>query len=517
MSPLAESDLEINDTRTSLQSLQPRESCTCKALRGWISAAEWTIYIQQNSVDDERSPSVVSIFRVPNFLKRLKREAYVPRMVSLGPYHHRSAELPPMGSHKGRALHLMSKRFNNIYMNLDNDPNKMDFSDRAMHEIINLENKIRDSYEDKIDCDGNTLARMLTLDGCFVLEILRTLGLDRVPGNRLYYEPLFEVDKIVYTAGDIKEDIVKLENQIPWVVIEKLLKLEFESIDDIKIELLKTLMYLWDMFRLPDPDQRRQFSWPQEQVPHLLGLLHSVTVSPFSDRAEPADPVSSFSARPEPAHPVGPIKCSGAWSKLVKCSGAWCSPIKWRRTGKTVYNVKRIHRAIEVRNAGIKFKPCDGGIGMIKFDPKNATIFLPRITVQDRTEILSRNLIAYEMCKPSETMYFTCYVSLMDELIDSEDDVAVLRKSGIITNYLGSDSQVAELFNSLCKDVTESEKDAFADLKRDVHAHYTNEIKVQIAELMKEHFSSLWRTLAVTGAILILLLTTVQTIFSIHK
>lgn len=129
----------------------------------------------------------MTIFTVPNFLKALKRKSYVPERVSLGPYHHTSAELPLMNSHKGKALRRMMARFNNS-RNLANTPNDMDFSNfarkaiqlmdfsnRAREEIVKLEEEIRDSYEEKIDCDGETLGRKLTLDGCFILEILRTL------------------------------------------------------------------------------------------------------------------------------------------------------------------------------------------------------------------------------------------------------------------------------------------------------------------------------------------------------
>ncbi|KAH9294389.1 hypothetical protein KI387_040407, partial [Taxus chinensis] len=37
----------------------------------------------------------------------------------------------------------------------------------------------------------------------------------------------------------------------------------------------------------------------------------------------------------------------------------------------------------------------------IKFDRKKATIYLPPINITDYTEVLFRNLIALEVCKPS--------------------------------------------------------------------------------------------------------------------
>ena len=121
---------------TSCQSLQLRESRNGKEItRGWITEAEWTIYIKENSIDDPRSPSVVSIFEVPYFLRKSKIEFYVPQTVSLGPYHHRSAELHDlMSSHKGRALHLMRTRFNNNRNLANVDPNNMDFALDNMNE-----------------------------------------------------------------------------------------------------------------------------------------------------------------------------------------------------------------------------------------------------------------------------------------------------------------------------------------------------------------------------------------------
>lgn len=64
--------------------------------------------------------------------------------------------------------------------------------------MLQLEDKIKKTYEEKIECDANTLTLMLSLDRCFVLEILTTLGEEKFPiaeaGN--YYEPIFERNKI---------------------------------------------------------------------------------------------------------------------------------------------------------------------------------------------------------------------------------------------------------------------------------------------------------------------------------
>ncbi|KAH9307428.1 hypothetical protein KI387_035339 [Taxus chinensis] len=495
--PPAESASDSDDDLG--QQSQPIQLPKRKEARGWISEAEWTITIEQNSdVDRLRPPSVVSIFRVPNFLKQSKQlrggeAAYVPQIISLGPYHHTNPPLPPMDNHKGRALRRVMTRFN---INLSNDPNNTDFSSRAKDEILLVEDKIRNTYEEKIDCDGESLALMLSLDGCFILEILRTLGGEKFPvaDASSFYEPLFERNRIDYTGFDILNDILMLENQVPLIVLRKILELELNSADNVEKKLFNVLVKSPRSKFYPFRYDMREWSWPpltaeQSQHLHLLGLLHTLIVSPPCSDAAQTDPNAP----------------DRAWNPVI-----------------------RIPRAVELTNAGIKFKPCDGGIKKIKFDEKTATIHLPPINITDYTEVLFRNLIALEVCKPtvvqvtdskpSVVNYVTCYLSLMDELIDSEEDVAVLRKSDIITNYLGSEAEVAELLNGLCSGVTMSRRDLFAEtLKRPVNEHYRSKFKVWSAEFVKEHFSSPWRSLALAGAILALLLTVVQTIFSIFS
>lgn len=446
---------------------------------GWISKAEWKISFQQNSdVHSLRSPSVVSIFRVPNFLKKIKGEAYVPKTVSLSPYHHSNAQPLPMDDHKTRALFRMMTRFS---INLASDPNDRDFYLRAKHEILQLEDEIRNSYEERIDYEPENLAEKQILDGCFILEILRTLGGDKFPVAEAsnYYDPVFERNKIDYTGFDILNDFLMLENQIPMVVLRKLLELELNSNDNVDTKLFKVLVEDPSQKFYPFKYDKSKWSWRRTDKPvhylHLLGLLQTLIVY-----------------GPEHGDQFNPNNDDNA-----------------------VIDVRGIPRAVDLRNAGIKFKRCDGGIEKIKFDQKRATICLPTMMITDHTEVLFRNLIALEVCKASEINYVTCYVSLMDDLIRSEEDVSVLGKSGILENYLGSDSEAAKLFNGLCKGVTSSRKDVFDQVKQQVNQHYKNRMNVWMAQFVKDHFSSPWRTLGLASVIAMLLFSALQAIFSI--
>ncbi|WRX29182.1 Protein of unknown function DUF247 [Theobroma cacao] len=83
----------------------------------------------------------------------------------------------------------------------------------------------------------------------------------------------------------------------------------------------------------------------------------------------------------------------------------------------------------------------------------DATMKIPTFVVEDYTERLFRNLIAYELYEEGST-YVIDYVTLMDTLIDSAKDVQLLRFSGIIENMLGDDEAVAQMLNKLRDHVT---------------------------------------------------------------
>ncbi|XP_017628507.1 uncharacterized protein LOC108471390 [Gossypium arboreum] len=75
---------------------------------------------------------------------------------------------------------------------------------------------------------------------------------------------------------------------------------------------------------------------------------------------------------------------------------------------------------------------------------------LPPITVNDST----MNLIAYEMCLDFKNDFtVTSYMCFLDLLIDNAEDVKDLRDASILYNRLGSDEEVAKLFNKMNTDL----------------------------------------------------------------
>uniref|UniRef100_A0A6N2M6L9 Uncharacterized protein n=1 Tax=Salix viminalis TaxID=40686 RepID=A0A6N2M6L9_SALVM len=134
-------------------------------------------------------------------------------------------------------------------------------------------------------------------------------------------------------------------------------------------------------------------------------------------------------------------------------------PVLPRESEVKNINSEFIRSAKELKEAGIKFGKQEESYG-VRFE--KGMMKIPCLTVVDTTESLFRNLIAYEQCSQGhEPQYVTDYMTLMDCLINTPEDVQILRHCGIIDNGLGDDKMVCKLFNNLGTNVMISDRDRF--------------------------------------------------------
>ena len=124
------------------------------------------------------------------------------------------------------------------------------------------------------------------------------------------------------------------------------------------------------------------------------------------------------------------------------------------------------------------------------------------------------NLVAYETCPDAPDDFgVTSYICFMDSLIDHAEDIMVLRSKGILLNFLGSDQEVADLFNAIGKDLVPNPY-AYADVKRRIERHYRNKLKIWMAEWLHTHFCSPWTVLAFIAASFAIFLSLMQTYYA---
>ncbi|WRX07886.1 Protein of unknown function DUF247, partial [Theobroma cacao] len=110
---------------------------------------------------------------------------------------------------------------------------------------------------------------------------------------------------------------------------------------------------------------------------------------------------------------------------------------------------------------------------LLEVEFKKGVLKLLTIDVEYETEIRFRNLMAFEQYYYSKRAYFCSYIKLLDSLIDTNEDVDLLVKEGIIVNRLGSSAAVAEMINKLAVGVVHSTL-LYGEIGWKLDQHYKN-------------------------------------------
>ncbi|XP_057837336.1 putative UPF0481 protein At3g02645 [Cryptomeria japonica] len=351
-----------------------------------------------------------------------------------------------------------------------------------------IQEMIKKSYAEDIELSSEAAcAWMIVRDACFLLEVLHRFGIDEDQEERV---PFF-IDSVLSRKRhhplltEIVKDMLKMENQLPFWALEKIRPCIDRSNDDVWFEsALKNLSPI----KVAHEGRKRRYN----RGSHILQLLHDYIVdSPVPD---PSDLQSAGCG-----NILGNIKgfiCPTTTCKTIQKK--WLFALIFlpffvilfilgiifvilhyiknhifdilysimnylsRREDETEEHVPSIG---ELRRGGMKFKKMEGGISQIEFKKKNSTLYLPQFKVDNRSEVILRNLIALEICSQDEEKPITRYAILMNDLVDTSQDVSLLRREDIITGKLGADEDIAKLWNSM---VTPTEMPRYGSIDKAV-------------------------------------------------
>ena len=107
------------------------------------------------------------IYRVPKQLRKVNEEAYTPKLVSIGPFHHGKDDLKEMEKHKQRYLMDFLFRTQNSRKDIEDN-------DKILLSLLKIieenEIKIRHCYsEDRLN--SKDFVEMILLDAIFIIEL----------------------------------------------------------------------------------------------------------------------------------------------------------------------------------------------------------------------------------------------------------------------------------------------------------------------------------------------------------
>ena len=506
---------------------------------------QWVIQIrrtlEEDQFDDQDSGELpVCIFNVPKALLSTHPDCYTPQQVSLGPYHYWRPELFEMERYKLAAAKTTQKHFQSLKFH------------NLVDQLIKLDPRIRACYHKYLHFNGETLAWMMAIDGSFLLQFLQFYAIKE--GIRVSSRMSHLVDNAIL------RDMIMLENQIPLFVLRKILEFQFSSLESANDTLLSILM---GFCKELSPFKLIIIMEASESA-HLLDLLYNMIVPKMEEPSEiieldvhgkETSSADSSSYVKQLLHEIwklisklnrGPVRVikqviiSRAVKFILKFPLTILSnlpgfailkqPVEYlffsqdREESRPENDISRpplveeitIPSVTELSRAGVRFLPTNGSISTVAFDLKTSTFYLPTVALEVNTEVVLRNLVAYEASNASGPLVFTRYTELMNGIIDTEEDVKTLRERGIILNRLKSDGEVASLWNGMSKSIRLTKVPFLDKVIEDVNMYYSGKWRVKVGILLKVYVFEPWQFLALLAAILVLLLMTLQAFCSIY-
>ena len=441
--------------------------------------------IRINETDTTSDTHVYTeILKPPKALVNVKPESYRPQILTIGPLHEMLSGSPVLYDCKALCVSKFMRGHGisdveELMQRLFYDP-----SDLHIH------------YSGLPKYSSESLQLLVTVDTIFIREFLLFMPTewDSILEEHTQFCKICNNN---ITFNQAVRDLFLVGNQIPMPFLKKLIeafpeKPKIEG-DELQQELLYAVATTDPFFVIQSftPEFVESFQIPDFRLcTHLLDCLYVwVCREPLQKNGSEAMSLCSI-----------PQLCNLFWRKQ--------EPRK-----ATIFR-DRLPTASRLSKAGIRFRVIVGSISVIKYDKTNLRFDLPRLIVNDRTEDVLRNLVAHEQTSKSSGD-FTKYVAIMDSLIDTPEDVAILTKAQVIENHLGNDERLVEMWNDMCINVSTRPCQRWKALTLDVMEHYRNPWRPIYVEFRAKYFSKPWLWISVITAFLLLSVSILQTSYTI--
>ncbi|XP_071742215.1 putative UPF0481 protein At3g02645 [Rutidosis leptorrhynchoides] len=395
----------------------------------WVDQISKTLQTQL-AVTIDTPP--VSIFTIPSNLKEEKPEAYVPQRIGLGPNHHFQPELyQMMEQNKLTSAKRLLK------------PHKIhDCQREIVAKVKEIDPIIRACYDLYLDADDDMLAWLLAIDGMFLLD-----QLDSYLNHNFTIEP---------------NELIMLENQIPCIVLKEIQKSLLGENDQRLGDNLEAKFRCFCKSHSPFLLSKENIEF--DHVNHLLDYMYRSIVN--NEKWIPIK-VDFDNLENDPSEKDAMLELLEAvikFAMLIPMAQPVIQIIEFVKNtfpieNNTVEEIKVPSVSELTKIAGVKFRlsPVNEGVRNINFVQGTERLcYLPAINLNTNSEVVLRNLVAYEklMAKNSFTSVYslelTEYVDFMCGIIDSAKDVKLLREERIIEGDL-SDEEIVKLFNGMGK------------------------------------------------------------------
>nr|BAJ84999.1 predicted protein [Hordeum vulgare subsp. vulgare] len=412
-----------------------------------------------------------TIFRVAGPMRDRNRHLYEPQMVSVGPFHRGAARLRAMEEHKWRYLRDLLAR---------GDAPLASYARAAR----DLEPAARRRYAEPTEdhLPQRDFAEMLLLDGCFIVEFF-------LKGEDGAADALIDA---AWAMQNVYSDLFLLENQLPFFVLERFYAIATggRGRDHFVTSLLAKYL------TVETPQDAATATLPDGEILHLLHLYYHWFLPPQDEDA----------AVPPAGGKVAEDEAFNEWlAKPMDERLPWLLP-----------------SASELEDAGITFraKKSPRSLVDVTFRARDGVLEIPAVESYTNRAMFA-NLLAYEQSRGRwELQRLMSYVVLMASVAaHGRRDVKILQRAGV---FVKGDEETAAFYahlGELCGGAAAGTpgvtNNCYADMFREVKEYCGRSWNRHRAVLAHDYFSNPWTSMSAAAAVLLLVLTVVQTVYTV--
>ncbi|GMN33609.1 hypothetical protein TIFTF001_048273 [Ficus carica] len=436
----------------------------------------------------------ISIFRVPTSLSSSKPEAYVPQLVGLGPYHHFRPKVQQTQTYKLVEIFglLCCHGISRDYL--------------VQSEFLS---KVVESAGRRLARDTMSLRDAMVLENQIPIHALKVILLIeiqsfflRANNNQSFFLRAIQIESFeIRNESPVGSTCVS--NLVPSTVegfvsqLFPLMLLGFckvvsplDVLSDYPLckalkhsHLLDLLYHLITLNVSPDESAEEE----EKEGRFIQQIINEVVCTISHEEATSGAALTEDSLLPEEFEDLAKLiegLLGLPWSQF-------CSTLSSAVNAVPFVEEALIPKASKLHKAEIEFCP-DNHITRI------------------------RNLVAYEaMIKSeSEPLIFTRYIELMSKLVESSEDVRVLKK--VIQYESMKDEDVAKLFSGMSKSIRATNTPDLDKQIAAVNDFYNGLWKVSASNFIKKWRGPTWSYCKVLGAFLVLLFMAVQAFCSVY-
>ncbi|KAK3444886.1 UPF0481 protein At3g47200 [Eucalyptus grandis] len=392
------------------------------------------------------------IFRAPKSQVESNPNAYKPRIVSIGPYHHGKKRLELIEQHKTRAFYKLLDRTRGAVGPID-----------YFNAIASRETHIRDRYSEALHWNTSDLIGMMILDACFIIELFRAHTCENPEDAD---DPVFFTPWIV---SSLMIDLLLIENQIPFFVLQEIYA-KSKSPSDANRSLKEIALRFFNR-ALQWPDEHLRKHYTVSNITHLLDLFRLCLVGHLNIESPPPVDKELLQLMPSTNH--------------LLLAGIKFEPRKSKNLIDVVFD--------------------DGVLRIPPFtiDLFTSSFFLNCVAYEQCCHYCSKHISSYVvfmrcLMGTAADAVFLSQCGVIKNLLGADEEVA--RFFSDLTKDVQFDiklSYLAEVFGKVTR-------------------YRRNKWRMRWAGIKREYFGSPWSFISAAAAFILLVLTVIQAFFTVY-